>query len=358
MVTPPSDNGAMGTRHLPPLFITQPHLAAEWHRTRNTIHIDEVSAASHRRVWWSCGTCGWEWETEVRARARDGARCPPCSGRSVVSLAESHPELVSEWHPLRNADLTADQVTAGSHKRVWWICRTCGDCWQKQVRRWIAGPGCNICALMSQARVEIPVRTPYAMTRSDSQLLDLLDVVSITTLHEVDTGLDKVNSDGLLQMGVEPDENWYTEIDPAVLVALDQLAAGVPGHLAETTTMVRTGYRLGRVLVGGLPHHHPAPDLVPEFEAMSRVIVPTWWLGHYLPVETSWIDGFGSDLSSESIRIHRWWPGPQTDLDIRVASEIPDALFDLDQACQVAIDIGILAALVEHDLATGRSPSH
>ncbi len=37
----------MRTRRLPPLFITQPHLAAEWHPTRNTIHLDGVSAASH-----------------------------------------------------------------------------------------------------------------------------------------------------------------------------------------------------------------------------------------------------------------------------------------------------------------------
>ena len=39
------------------------------------------------------------------------------------SLAEVHPELVSEWE--KNLPLTPDDITFGSNKKVWWK-GTCG----------------------------------------------------------------------------------------------------------------------------------------------------------------------------------------------------------------------------------------
>ena len=35
------------------------------------------------------------------------------------SLAEVHPELVSEWSE-KNLPLTPDDITFGSNKKVWW----------------------------------------------------------------------------------------------------------------------------------------------------------------------------------------------------------------------------------------------
>ena len=40
------------------------------------------------------------------------------------SLAEVHPELVSEWSE-KNLTLTPDDITFGSNKKVWWK-GTCG----------------------------------------------------------------------------------------------------------------------------------------------------------------------------------------------------------------------------------------
>lgn len=36
------------------------------------------------------------------------------------SLAEVHPELVSEWSE-KNLPLTPDDITFGSNKKVWWM---------------------------------------------------------------------------------------------------------------------------------------------------------------------------------------------------------------------------------------------
>lgn len=39
----------------------------------------------------------------------------------VNDLATTYPSLAAEWHPTKNGKLRPDMVTAGSHKKVWWI---------------------------------------------------------------------------------------------------------------------------------------------------------------------------------------------------------------------------------------------
>ena len=34
----------------------------------------------------------------------------------------SYPELVKEWHPKKNGDLTPKDITHGSTTKVWWLC--------------------------------------------------------------------------------------------------------------------------------------------------------------------------------------------------------------------------------------------
>ena len=38
------------------------------------------------------------------------------------SLAKLNPLLAKEWHAIKNGDLTADDVSLGSGKKVWWKC--------------------------------------------------------------------------------------------------------------------------------------------------------------------------------------------------------------------------------------------
>ena len=53
------------------------------------------------------------------------------------SLAEVHPELVSEWSE-KNLPLTPDDITFGSNKKVWWK-GTCGHEWQTSVKARLNG---------------------------------------------------------------------------------------------------------------------------------------------------------------------------------------------------------------------------
>ena len=44
-----------------------------------------------------------------------------------MSLAEKHPELTKQWHPTKNGELTPNDVTFGSNKKVWWKCDKAED---------------------------------------------------------------------------------------------------------------------------------------------------------------------------------------------------------------------------------------
>jgi len=54
------------------------------------------------------------------------------------------PELVGQFHPTRNADLSLDRLKPGSHVRVWWICAA-GHDWEAPIYSRVAGSGCPYC---------------------------------------------------------------------------------------------------------------------------------------------------------------------------------------------------------------------
>ena len=91
---------------------------------------------------------GHEYKSMVYDR-KNGCNCPICSGHKVLigynDLATVNPKLSSEWHPTKNGDLTPQHVTAGSRKKVWWLC-TNGHEWHAQICSRKEGYGCPYCA--------------------------------------------------------------------------------------------------------------------------------------------------------------------------------------------------------------------
>ena len=72
-------------------------------------------------------------------------------------LATLEPTVAAQWHPVLNGTLTAQMVTAGSHRRVWWQCDD-GHVW-KAVIYARAGPqkcGCPVCAGVAKRRYVNP----------------------------------------------------------------------------------------------------------------------------------------------------------------------------------------------------------
>ncbi len=135
----------------PPLAVTHPEVAAQWHPTRNGVRTpDRVTHGSNRKVWWKCPK-GADHEWPATVADRTGSKgCPFCSGHAISatnSLAVTHPDLAAQWHPTKNGVLTPDQVTPGSDRKVWWRCPKGLDHeWPAVVGSRTRGAGCPFCA--------------------------------------------------------------------------------------------------------------------------------------------------------------------------------------------------------------------
>ena len=108
---------------------------------------DDVAFGSHKRVWWTCPN-GHSWQAMVYTRS-EGTGCPYCTGRKVTpkqgGLVKQFPLLAAEWDVEKNAPLTPQDVTTGSHKLIWWRCPK-GHSYRSAVKTRAQGSGCPYCA--------------------------------------------------------------------------------------------------------------------------------------------------------------------------------------------------------------------
>ena len=126
-----------------------PNLVEEWHPTKNgNLTPQTISAGSDKKVWWKCKDYAHEWEDSCNHRTR-GRDCPYCSNRRVLQgfndLQTTHPQLAIEWHPTKNGELTPQDVTAGSNKKVWWKCKDHRHEWEAYIYSRSAGHDCPYC---------------------------------------------------------------------------------------------------------------------------------------------------------------------------------------------------------------------
>ncbi len=133
-----------------------PEIASLWHPTKNgNLTPDKITGKSGRKVWWFCSECKQSWVAKVATKtSKKKTGCPYCIGQKVYegnSLATLFPDIAKEWHPTKNK-ITPKEITAGSNKRAWWLCR------YNHRHEWIAsvvdrttGHGCRFCSPKSSA---------------------------------------------------------------------------------------------------------------------------------------------------------------------------------------------------------------
>ena len=131
------------------LATTNPNVASEWNYNKNQeLLLTMVPPGSLKRVWWKC-SLGHEWQATIVNRTTNGYGCPVCSGHKVLvgfnDLATICPDVAEEWHPTKNGTLKPTDVTIGSGKKVWWICRK-GHEWKASIdSRTLSRSGCPTC---------------------------------------------------------------------------------------------------------------------------------------------------------------------------------------------------------------------
>lgn len=147
--------GKSYTRH-GTLAQERPDLAAEWDHAENGDRTPEdTTLGSNYNAAWQCSQCPasqeHKWRAIVESRALDRSGCPYCTHKKPCkcnSLAAKFPEVAKQLHPTANGTLTADQLTAVSTRKVYWVCSCCAaHVWRAAVQvRTAQGAGCPFCA--------------------------------------------------------------------------------------------------------------------------------------------------------------------------------------------------------------------
>lgn len=128
---------------------THPDIVHLWNIEKNKgLTPDLFSFRSNRIVWWNCPVCGGEWRESI-INVSKGNRCPYCSGHKVLvgfnDLKTTNPELLSSWDYEKNRDISPEDFSAGSNRKVWWKCEY-GHSWKSYIHNRTKGVGCPYCA--------------------------------------------------------------------------------------------------------------------------------------------------------------------------------------------------------------------
>ncbi|KAG5473871.1 hypothetical protein LSCM1_04506 [Leishmania martiniquensis] len=114
----------------------RPDLLQLWDGSRNNpfLRPEEIASDSKQSVFWNCPMCRESYAARVKDRVMDKVRCPSCAllhSRSADELASEESFVLQEWHPLKNGDLSMEQVSPTDTKtKVWWLCAGCGHEWE------------------------------------------------------------------------------------------------------------------------------------------------------------------------------------------------------------------------------------
>ena len=124
-----------------------PDLAKEWNYEKNNgLTPMDVLPSSDKKAWWKCSK-GHEWKTQIKNRTK-GTGCPYCAGREVLrgfnDLATTNPALAAEWNYEKNENLSPQDITRSSSRKVWWRCSE-GHEWQATIANRNYENNCPIC---------------------------------------------------------------------------------------------------------------------------------------------------------------------------------------------------------------------
>lgn len=123
-------------------------LLDEWDYEKNKITPDSIPCTSPKKVWWKCKKCGYNWQTSIEHRVKRQSGCPCCRNQVVVQgindLATTNPKLAEEWNYEQNS-IRPTEISAGSSKKVWWLCPKCNHEWIATIGSRHRGAGCPQC---------------------------------------------------------------------------------------------------------------------------------------------------------------------------------------------------------------------
>ncbi len=131
-----------------------PELLNKAHKELNTpaqlSKLGSKAVESSSKIWWTCDVYPEHvWFASIRSRAFNQQGCQICDDKIAYAgfndLATKKPKLAEQWHPTKNNELTPQQVTYKTDRKVWWECEK-GHYYEMSVNdRAVRGRGCSVC---------------------------------------------------------------------------------------------------------------------------------------------------------------------------------------------------------------------
>jgi len=119
-----------------------------WDFERNTLDPNTTTCRSRKIMCCKC-RLGHIWDAPVYSVARyKGIGCPYCLNHKVLKgfndLQTTHPDIASEFHPVKNIGKSPDMFTRNSREKIWWLGK-CGHEWLASIYTRTHGRNCHYC---------------------------------------------------------------------------------------------------------------------------------------------------------------------------------------------------------------------
>ena len=160
------------------LLTTHPHIAEEWHPTKNgKLTPENLTFGSTKTIWFQCEK-NHEYKTRLNNRCgKKKYGCPTCSGRKLCKnncLSATHPNLSKEWHLTKNKKLTPNDVSRSSNQKVWWKC-SLNHVWKAVISSRTYGAK-SICPKCARAKISGKNHYNYNHNLTDEDRMSRRDI--------------------------------------------------------------------------------------------------------------------------------------------------------------------------------------
>lgn len=138
------------------LLDKKPYIQKYWNYNKNNAHPNSISPNSTTSIYLTC-ELGHTWKTKPKT-VTPNLTCQICANKQVLpginDLATTHPHLEKQWHPTLNLPLTPNQISAGTHTKIYWVCKK-GHQWSaKSNDRTNYKTGCPQCVPRQKSQAE------------------------------------------------------------------------------------------------------------------------------------------------------------------------------------------------------------
>lgn len=125
-----------------------PHLAEAFIPEKNPdIKLTSIGKSYSKKLWWK-SPCGHEVNALI-SNCIPKIPCEYCIGRKVIAgyndIATTNPEIIAQWHPVKNLPLTPQNITKASKNKVWWICEKGHEDYVLPANKISIGARCPFC---------------------------------------------------------------------------------------------------------------------------------------------------------------------------------------------------------------------